>query len=107
MLWPCSVPKILSYRDLTTWQKGVDLADLVYRITEKFPRTERFGLVVQMRKAAVSVPSNVAEGTRHRTPGYVSRVIIAPKPAVQWRSAVNRPRSASGGSTLSVNHPRV
>ena len=71
------MPKILSYRDLTTWQKAVDLADLVYRITDKFPRSELFGLTAQMRKASVSVPSNVAEGTRHRTPGYVSRVVIA------------------------------
>jgi four helix bundle protein len=55
----------------------MDLAELVYRITDKFPRHERFGLTFQMRKAAVSVPSNIAEGTRHRTPGYVSRVIIA------------------------------
>jgi len=69
--------KILSYRDLTTWQKAIDLADLVYTLTDKFPRAERFGLVAQMRKAGVSVPSNVAEGTRHRTAGYVSRIIIA------------------------------
>ena len=69
--------KILSYRDLTTWQKAIDLADLVYTLTDKFPPAERFGLTAQMRKAGVSVPSNVAEGSRHRTAGYVSRVIIA------------------------------
>ncbi|HWF85557.1 MAG TPA: four helix bundle protein [Vicinamibacterales bacterium] len=70
-------PKIISYRDLVVWQQAMDLADLVYRITDKFPAQERFGLVVQMRKAAVSVPSNIAEGSRHRTPGYISRVVIA------------------------------
>src|SRR5919197_2767787 len=69
--------KILSYHDPVLWQKATDLTDLVYRITEKFPRTELFGLALQMRKAAVSVPSNIAEGTRHRTPGYISRLIIA------------------------------
>ena len=68
---------IISYRDLVVWQKAMDLADLVYRLTDKFLRTELFGLALQMRKAAVSVPSNIAEGTRHRTPGYISRVIIA------------------------------
>ena len=63
------MPRILSYRDLIVWQKAVDLADLTYRITDKFPRSELFGLTAQMRKASVSVPSNIAEGTRHRTPG--------------------------------------
>ncbi len=70
-------PNITSYRDLIVWQKAMDLAELVYRITDKFPPRERFGLAFQMRKAAVSVPSNIAEGTRHRTPGYVARVVIA------------------------------
>jgi four helix bundle protein len=55
----------------------MDLADLVYDLTKKFPARERYGLAQQMRKAAVSIPSNIAEGTRHRTPGYMSRVIIA------------------------------
>lgn len=68
---------IISYRDLVTWQKAMDLAVLVYRITAKFPKSEQFGLVRQMRDAAVSVPSNVAEGTRHRTAGYISRIEIA------------------------------
>ncbi len=69
--------KITSYRDLLAWQKAMDLAVLVYAITDKFPRQERFGLTFHMRKTAVSVPSNIAEGTRHRTPGYVARLIIA------------------------------
>ena len=68
---------IKSYRDLVVWQKAMDLADMVYRITEPFPRSERFGLVFQMRRASVSIPSNIAEGTRHRRPGYISRLIIA------------------------------
>ena len=55
----------------------MDLADLVYDLTEEFPARERYGLAQQMRKAAVSIPSNIAEGTRYRTPGYMSRVIIA------------------------------
>lgn len=68
---------ITSYRDLDVWQQAMDLADLVYDITEKFPVRERFTLAQQMRKAAVSIPSNIAEGTRHRTAGYLSRVIVA------------------------------
>ena len=71
------MPKITSYRDLIVWQKAMDLAALVYRITDTFPRSEQFGLVQQMRDATVLVPANIAEGTRHRTPGYISRVEIA------------------------------
>ena len=55
----------------------MDLAVFVYAITDHFPPQERFGLSFHMRKTAVSVPSNIAEGTRHRTPGYIARVIIA------------------------------
>ncbi len=69
--------KIVSYRDLVAWQKAIDLADLVYEITARFPSAERLGLTFQMRKAAVSVPSNLAEGTRHRRPGYLQRVVVA------------------------------
>jgi four helix bundle protein len=59
------------------WQKAMELVELVYRMTSDFPLSERFGLTMQMRKAAVSVPSNIAEGSRHRLPGYISRVTIA------------------------------
>ncbi len=68
---------ITGYRDLLVWQKAIDLVDLVYDITERFPKSELFGLVQQMRKAAVSIPSNVAEGSRHRTAGYINRVRIS------------------------------
>jgi len=53
---------IKSYRDLLVWQKGMSLAKLVYAMTGCFPASERFGLMAQMRRAAVSVPSNIAEG---------------------------------------------
>lgn len=51
-----------SYRELKVWQAGVELALDVYRATRAFPSDERFGLVSQMRRAAVSVSSNIAEG---------------------------------------------
>jgi four helix bundle protein len=56
-----------SHKDLVLWQKALALAVEVHRITESFPRTERFGLVSQMRRAAISVPSNIAEGSARRT----------------------------------------
>jgi four helix bundle protein len=51
-----------SYRDLRVWQKAMDLVVEVYRITAQFPSDEKFGLTSQMRRAAVSIPSNIAEG---------------------------------------------
>jgi len=51
-----------SYRDLVAWQKAKALALQIYLCTRDFPRTERYGLSAQMRRAAVSVPSNIAEG---------------------------------------------
>ncbi|HEV2175752.1 MAG TPA: four helix bundle protein [Terriglobia bacterium] len=59
-------PKIRSYRDLLGWQKGIALARAVYKLTAPFPDGEKFGLVSQMRRAAVSVPSNIAEGQARR-----------------------------------------
>jgi four helix bundle protein len=58
-----------SYKDLIVWQKGIALAKLVYQLTKNFPSEEKFGLVTQMRRAAVSVPSNVAEGQARHTTG--------------------------------------
>jgi len=50
------------FQKLTVWQKSIGLAQFVYELTEKFPSSERFGLINQMRRAAVSVSSNIAEG---------------------------------------------
>jgi four helix bundle protein len=56
------VPMVKSFRDLQVWQKAMDLADSLYTITAEFPRSEMFGLAAQIRRAAVSIPSNIAEG---------------------------------------------
>lgn len=53
---------IHSYKDLIVWQKSIDLVTEVYKLTDGFPSDERFGLTSQMRRAAVSIPSNIAEG---------------------------------------------
>jgi four helix bundle protein len=58
-----------SYRDLVVWQKAKYLATFVYRETEKLPQTERFGLMSQMRRAAVSIASNIPEGQGRLTKG--------------------------------------
>jgi four helix bundle protein len=60
--------KVTHYKELKIWRKDMSLAKSVYRLTTRFPADERFGLSAQMRRAAVSVPSNIAEGqARHGT----------------------------------------
>ncbi len=56
-----------SFRDLRVWQQAIELALSVYRTSEKFPKHEVYGLSQQMRRAAVSVASNIAEGKGHRS----------------------------------------
>jgi four helix bundle protein len=61
-LSPDDVMTIRNYADLIAWQKAMTLAEAVYRMTLQMPREERYGLISQMRRAAVSIPSNIAEG---------------------------------------------
>lgn len=51
-----------SYKDLIVWQKSIELVVLIYELTSKFPKSEQFGIVSQMRRAVVSVSSSIAEG---------------------------------------------
>ena len=62
-------PKAQGYRDLVAWQKGIAIAKEIYLLTKQLPADEKFGLVSQMRRAAVSVPSNIAEGKARHTTG--------------------------------------
>jgi four helix bundle protein len=64
-----SNPTAQGYRDLVVWQKGIALAREIYFLTKDLPADEKFGLVSQMRRAAVSVPSNIAEGQARHTTG--------------------------------------
>jgi four helix bundle protein len=58
-----------SHKDLLIWQRSMDLVESVYRITARLPASEQFGLVAQMRRSAVSVPSNIAEGYGRQATG--------------------------------------
>ena len=69
---------IRSYRDLHVWQRAVELVEEVYRVSASFPDQEKYGLTSQIRRAAVSVPSNIAEGYgRRRTGHYLHHLAIA------------------------------
>ncbi|MBI2607502.1 MAG: four helix bundle protein [Candidatus Doudnabacteria bacterium] len=54
--------KLKSFKDLTVWQKAINLVDEIYKITAKFPKSETYGLASQMQRAAVAIASNIAEG---------------------------------------------
>lgn len=64
-----------SYEHLKIWREGVELASLIYKITKKFPKSEIFGIVSQLRRAVVSIPSNIAEGSGRNSPKDFCRFI--------------------------------
>src|SRR3990170_2434220 len=67
-----------NYKELKVWQKSYQLCLDVYKITKSFPKEERYGLISQIRRAAVSVPSNIAEGYgRKTTPEYIHALYMA------------------------------
>lgn len=69
---------IKSFRDLRVWQAGMDLVEAIYRISQGFPNHEQYGLTSQMRRAAVSIPSNIAEGhARQYTKEYLYHLSVA------------------------------
>ncbi len=58
-----------SFRELTVWQRAMELTVAIYRLTQTFPREEQYGLTSQIRRAAVSIPSNIAEGQGRTSAG--------------------------------------
>lgn len=72
------VTRVSSFRDLDVWKKSMELSVDIYRITQSFPSTELYGLTSQLRRAAVSVASNIAEGSgRHSTKEFLQFLNIA------------------------------
>ena len=70
--------KIRTFRDLIAWQLGMRLAKAIYQVTQLMPKSEQFGLTNQMRRAAVSIPSNIAEGyARQSRLDYIKFLRIA------------------------------
>jgi four helix bundle protein len=67
--------QIQSYKDLLVWQKGMKIVKITYRATKKLPKEEVFGLSNQMRRAAVSIPSNIAEGYQRKMSGDYKRFL--------------------------------
>ena len=70
--------KIKDYKDLQIWQKGIEIVDKIYELTNSFPKAELYGLTSQMKKASISIPSNIAEGfARNHSKEYKQFLSIA------------------------------
>ncbi len=67
------------FTDLKVWQRSHALVLELYRLTEAFPAPERFGLIAQLRRTAVSVPTNIAEGSKRRTAQDYARFLNLPR----------------------------
>ncbi|MNI45654.1 hypothetical protein D3C73_1000920 [compost metagenome] len=76
--WRVASGEIRRYRDLLVWQKAIAWVEAVYAATKEWPADEKFGLISQVRRAAVSVPSNIAEGcARRSTADFIRFLLIA------------------------------
>jgi len=69
------VPGVRDFRDLTIWQRAMEIAEGIYDLSNGFPPDERFGLTNQLRRSAVSLPSNIAEGHGRETPAEFARFL--------------------------------
>ena len=75
-----------TYRDLMVWQKSMDLVDEIYALLKFLPKEESYALADQMRRAVVSIPSNIAEGyDRNTTKDYVHFLMIARVQSLNWK----------------------
>jgi four helix bundle protein len=70
------------YRDLLVWQKAMDLANGIYKVTESLPKSEVLGLQSQMRRAAVSIPSNIAEGHGRLNDGHFRQFLASARGSI-------------------------
>lgn len=81
---------IRSFKDLIVWQRSMDLAVRIYRITQKLPASEQFGLTSQLRRASVSIPSNIAEGYgRQSTGNYRQFLSISRGSLMEMETQIN------------------
>jgi hypothetical protein len=93
---------MFTFEKLDVWQKAIDFADLVYNYTRNFPTDERFGLTNQMRRAAVSISSNIAEGTSRMSQTDFARFIESARKPSSARNPRRRPMKALRGLRKSL-----
>jgi four helix bundle protein len=96
--------RIQTHRDLKVWQLGMEIAELIYQTTKAFPDDERFGLISQLRRAAVSIPANISEGNaRDSTKEYLRHLSIAVGSLAEIETLVDLARRLSFGQSSSIH----
>ena len=96
--------KLNSYKDLIVWQKSMDLVVRIYALTESFPKEEIYGLTSQMRRAAISIPSNIAEGRRRGSrKDYRQFLIIAYGSGAELETQIEIAKRLPFGQNLNYN----
>jgi len=80
---------VKSYKELTVWKKAMDLVEEGYKITRMLPKSETFGLCSQMQRAAIAIPSNIAEGSKRKQKEYIQFLSIAHGSAAELETQVN------------------
>lgn len=95
---------ISDHKELIVWQKGMDVVTMVYTLTKSFPKEELFGLVSQMRRSAVSIPSNIAEGRKRGTEkDYRQFLLIALGSAAELETQLEICRRLNYGNIADFN----
>src|SRR3989344_4924789 len=93
-----------SHKDLIVWQKGIKLCKAVYEVTEKFPKSEIYGITSQMQRSAVSIPSNIAEGrSRGTRKDFAQFLRIALGSCAELATQIEIARSLSYGEQARYN----
>lgn len=96
---------IRSYKDLVVWQKSIELVVAVYSLTALFPTEERYGLTSQMRRSAVSIPANIAEGSRRSTrKDFRSFLLVAYGSGAELETYIEVLRRVPFGEKLDYRH---
>ena len=99
-----SKPGVQSFRDLLVWQRSIQLAIAIYRLTRDFPREELYGLTSQMTRAAVSIASNIAEGQGRLSTGEFQQFLgIARGSSFELQTQLEVARSLGLGSVKSID----
>jgi four helix bundle protein len=97
-----------NFHDLTVWQRAIDLTVCIYKLTQKFPKEETYGLTSQLRRASVSVASNIAEGRGRLNPGEFRQFLgIALGSAFEIQTQLLVARRLEIGNEKAINEATV